>query len=120
MAHMKKHAEIIRPKFKLVTDTLRRELGGLGIAEWTEPLGGYFISFDAPDGCAKRIVSLCAGAGVTLTPAGATFPNGNDPHDRNIRIAPTCPPMPELGDALDVFCAAVKLASVEKYLAEKV
>jgi len=119
MAHMEKHAAILRPKFKLVADTLRRELGGLGIAEWTEPEGGYFISFDAPDGCAKRIVALCAGAGVMLTPAGATYPYGNDPRDRNIRIAPTCPPLEELGEALEIFCAAVKLAGAEKYLSGK-
>jgi DNA-binding transcriptional MocR family regulator len=116
MAHMEKHAAILRPKFKLVSDTLRRELGGLGIAEWTEPSGGYFVSFDALDGCAKRIVALCAQAGVALTPAGATFPNGSDPRDRNIRIAPTCPPLADLAEALEVFCAAVKLASAEKYL----
>ena len=119
MEHMKQHAAILRPKFKLVSDTLRRELGGLGIAEWTEPAGGYFVSFNALEGCAKRIVSLCAEAGVALTPAGATFPNGNDPHDRNIRLAPTCPPLPELSAALEIFCAAVKLTSAEKILAEK-
>ena len=119
MAHMEKHARILRPKFQLVSDTLRRELGGLGIAEWTEPAGGYFVSFNALEGCAKRIVSLCAEAGVALTPAGATYPNGNDPRDSNIRIAPTFPPLSELGAALDIFCAAVKLASAEKCLAEK-
>ena len=119
MAHMEKHAAILRHKFALVSDTLRRELGGLGIAEWTEPSGGYFVSFDSLDGCAKRIVTLCAEAGVALTPAGATYPNGNDPGDRNIRIAPTCPPLDELAQALEIFCAAVKLASVEKYLSEK-
>ena len=117
LAHMEKHAKILRPKFALVMDVLSRELSGLGIARWTEPLGGYFVSFDALEGCAKRIVSLCAEAGVALTPAGATYPNGNDPQDRNIRIAPTCPPLSELGEALDVFCDAVKLAGVEKYLA---
>jgi aspartate/methionine/tyrosine aminotransferase len=115
MAHMEKHAAILRPKFRMVTDILRRELGGLGIAEWTEPEGGYFVSFDSLAGCAKRIVSLCAEAGVSLTPAGATFPNGDDPQDRNIRIAPTCPPLAELEQALEIFCAAVKLAAVEKY-----
>ena len=120
MAHMKKHAQILKPKFKLVSDTLQRELGGLGIAQWTEPAGGYFVSFDSLEGCAKRIVSLCTEAGVALTPAGATYPNGNDPYDKNIRIAPTCPPLSELGEALNVFCAAVKLASVEKLLAAKV
>jgi len=116
MAHMEKHAAILQPKFNLVKETLRRELGGLGIAEWTEPEGGYFVSFDALNGCAKRIVSLCAEAGVALTPAGATYPNGNDPQDRNIRIAPTCPPLEELGQALEIFCTAVKLAAVEKLM----
>ena len=116
MAHMEKHAAILRPKFKLVSDTLTRELGSLGIAEWTEPEGGYFISFNSLIGSAKKIVMLCAEAGVALTPAGATFPNGNDPHDRNIRIAPTCPPFSELEAALEIFCAAVKLVSVEKLL----
>ena len=117
MEHMKKHAAIIGPKFKLVADTLRRELGGLGIAEWTEPKGGYFVSFDSPDGCAKRIVALCEEAGVALTPAGATYPYGNDPHDRNIRIAPSFPSQASLEQALEVFCAAVKLAGAEKLLA---
>ena len=116
MAHMEKHAAILRPKFKLVSDTLSRELDGLGIAQWTEPKGGYFVSFDSLDGCAKKIVNLCAEAGVALTPAGATYPNGNDPKDSNIRIAPTFPPLAELGEALEIFCAAVKLASAEKYL----
>jgi len=116
MAHMEKHAAILRPKFKLVADTLKGELGDLGIAQWTNPAGGYFISFNSLDGCAKRIVALCAEAGVALTPAGATFPNGNDPRDRNIRIAPTCPPLFELGEALEIFCVAVKLASVENFL----
>jgi aspartate/methionine/tyrosine aminotransferase len=115
MAHMEKHAAILKPKFRLVTDTLRQELGELGIAEWTEPEGGYFVSFNSLAGCAKRIVSLCAQAGVSLTPAGATYPDGNDPQDRNIRIAPTCPPLAELEQALEIFCAAVKLAAVEKY-----
>jgi len=119
MAHMEKHAAILRPKFKLVNDTLHNELDGLGIAEWTHPAGGYFVSFDAPEGCAKKIVSLCAQAGVALTPAGATFPDGGDPKDRNIRIAPTCPPIGELGEALEIFCTVVKLAASEKYLAEK-
>jgi len=119
MAHMKKQAAILNPKFKLVSDTLHSELDGLNIAEWTEPKGGYFISFNSLKGCAKRIVALCAEAGVALTPAGATYPNGNDPNDRNIRIAPTFPPINELAEALEIFCAAVKLASAEKYLSEK-
>jgi DNA-binding transcriptional MocR family regulator len=119
MAHMEKHAVILRPKFKLVVDTLRCGLDGLGIAEWTEPAGGYFISFYALQGCAKKIVALCAKAGVSLTPAGATYPYGNDPKDSNIRIAPTFPSLCELGEALEIFCSAVKLASAEKYLTEK-
>jgi aspartate/methionine/tyrosine aminotransferase len=118
MAHMEKHAAILRPKFKLVLDALRRELDGLGIAEWTEPAGGYFISFDALEGCAKKIVALCAKAGVALTPAGATYPYGTDPKDRNIRIAPTFPSLGELGEALEIFCSAVKVVSAEKYLME--
>jgi DNA-binding transcriptional MocR family regulator len=119
MAHMEKHAAILRHKFKLVSDTLRREFDGLGIADWTEPTGGYFVSFNSIEGCAKKIVALCADAGVALTPAGATYPNGNDPKDSNIRIAPTFPPIGELGEALEIFCAAVKLASAEKYLSSK-
>jgi DNA-binding transcriptional MocR family regulator len=118
MAHMEKHAALLKPKFQLVFDTLRRELGGLEIAEWTEPEGGYFVNFDSLDGCARRIVALCAEAGVALTPAGATYPNG-DHKDKNIRIAPTCPPLSELAEALEIFCSAVKLASVEKLLLSK-
>jgi DNA-binding transcriptional MocR family regulator len=116
MVHMEKHAAILKPKFQLVFDTLRSELGGLGIAQWTEPDGGYFVSFDSFEGCAKKIVALCAEADVILTPAGATYPNGNDPQDKNIRIAPTCPPLADLEKALKIFCTAVKLVSVEKLL----
>ena len=116
LSHMEKHAAILRPKFNLVSDTLRRELGGLKLAEWTDPDGGYFISFNALEGCAKRIVALCAEAGVALTPAGATYPYGIDQRDSNIRIAPTCPPLSELSEALEIFCVAVKLASAEKYI----
>ena len=119
LSHMEKHAAILRPKFRLVADTLRRELDGLGVAEWTNPDGGYFVSFNALEGCAKRIVALCEKSGVTLTPAGATYPDGMDPKDSDIRLAPTCPPLVELGEALEIFCAAVKLASVEKYLTGK-
>jgi len=118
LALMEKHAEILRPKFKLVSDTFRDELGELEIAQWTTPQGGYFISFDSLNGCAKRIVELCAKAGVALTPAGATFPNGKDPLDCNIRIAPTYPPLTELKEALEIFCTAVKLASLEKLSGE--
>ncbi len=114
--HMKKHAEIIRPKFELVVSTLEKELGGLGIGEWTNPNGGYFVSFESMDGCAKEIVSMCKEAGVTLTGAGATYPYKKDPKDSNIRIAPTFPPIEELKEALTVFVLCVKLASVKKLL----
>ena len=117
--HMKKHKEIIAPKFKIVCDTLNREIKPLGIGEWTDPKGGYFVSFNSLDGCAKRIVQLCAKGGVTLTGAGATFPYGVDPRDRNIRIAPTFPPVDDLRKAMELFVICVKIASAEKILAEK-
>lgn len=117
-AHMDKHMDIIVPRFKVVLDTLKEEIAPLEIADWTEPQGGYFISFNAPEGCAKRIVALCKEAGVVLTGAGATFPYGNDPKDSNIRIAPTYPPVEELKVAAKVFATAVKLAAAEKFLAE--
>ena len=116
--HMKKHMHIIAPKFKLVLDVLNKEIAPLGIGEWTEPKGGYFVSFNALDGCAKRIVKLCSEAGVTLTGAGATFPYGVDPRDRNIRIAPTYPSIEDLAKALEIFVTSVKLASAEKLLRE--
>ena len=116
--HMKKHMNIIAPKFKLVCDVLKKEIAPLGIGSWTEPEGGYFISFDAMNGCAKRIVQLCSEAGVTLTGAGATFPYGIDPDDKNIRIAPTYPPIEDLAKALELFVICVKLASAEKMLSE--
>ncbi len=116
--HMEKHMEIIAPKFRIVLDKLEKELRPLGIGEWTEPKGGYFISFNAMNGCAKRIVSLCAEAGVTLTGAGATFPYGKDPDDRNIRIAPTYPSQEDLAKAVELFTICVKLATAEKLLAE--
>ena len=103
MAHMKKHADILRPKFEAVLSVLDRELGGLGIGEWTRPLGGYFISFDAMEGCAKAIVEKCKEAGVVLTGAGATFPYGKDPQDSNIRIAPTFPTSEDMAKATDIF-----------------
>ena len=113
-AHMRRHAEILRPKFALVEETLRRELGGLPGCDWEAPEGGYFVSFNAPEGCAKRVVALCAEAGVALTPAGATYPYGKDPADRNIRLAPTFPPLEELRTAMEVFCNAVLLANEER------
>ena len=116
--HMEKHMEIIAPKFRIVLDALEKELRPLGIGEWTEPKGGYFISFNAMNGCAKRIVSLCAEAGVTLTGAGATFPYGKDPDDRNIRIAPTYPSQEDLAKAVELFTICVKLATAEKLLSE--
>ncbi len=118
--HMKKHADIIRPKFEAVFSVLEEELGGLEIGEWTKPLGGYFISFEAMDGCAKEIVAKCKELGVVLTGAGATFPYGKDPKDSNIRIAPTYPTAEEMAEATDVFVLCVKLVSVEKLLQEVV
>lgn len=115
-AHMKKHAAIVRPKFELVIDVLKKELASLEIGTWTNPNGGYFISFNSLPGCAKRIVAMCKDAGVTLTGAGAAYPYKKDPEDSNIRIAPTYPSMEELAKALEVFVICVKLASVENIL----
>ena len=114
--HMRKHAAIMRPKFEAVLDTLDKELGGLEIGSWIRPKGGYFISFDAMEGCAKAIVAKCREAGVVLTGAGATYPYGKDPKDSNIRIAPSYPTKEELAMATDLFVLCVKLASVEKLL----
>jgi DNA-binding transcriptional MocR family regulator len=113
-AHMKKQADTARPKFQAVLDTLERELAGLEIGSWSKPKGGYFIAFDALDGCAGEIVSLCKEAGVVLTGAGASYPYGKDPRDSNIRIAPTFPTAEELRMATDLFVLCVKLASVRK------
>jgi DNA-binding transcriptional MocR family regulator len=118
VAHMKKHAAVIKPKFDAVIDRLTSDLGGSGLLEWANPSGGYFISVDAFDGCAKRIIQLCEEAGVIMTPAGATYPYGIDPRDRNIRISPTFPPISELKTAIELFCLCVKLASVENLLTE--
>lgn len=117
--HMRKHAEFMRPKFEAVESVLEEELGGLGIGSWTEPKGGYFISFEALDGCAKAIVAKCKEAGVKLTGAGATFPYGKDPKDSNIRIAPSFPTPEEMKQAADLFVLCVKLVSVEKLLENK-
>lgn len=117
--HMKKHAAIMRPKFDLVLEMLEKELGGLGIGSWTKPLGGYFISFDSMNGCAKAIVEKCREAGVTMTGAGATYPYRKDPHDRNIRIAPSYPTLEELKITGELFVLCVKLVSVEKLLENK-
>ncbi len=116
--HMRKHAEIIRPKFEAVLNCLEKNLGEYGIAEWTNPNGGYFISLNTMDGTAKKIVSLCTEMGVTLTPAGSTYPYMTDDRDRNIRIAPTYPPINELEMAAEILCLAVISASAEKLLSE--
>lgn len=114
--HMKKHAGVMRPKFEAVLEVLERELSGLEIGSWVKPNGGYFISFDAMEGCAKAIVQKCKEAGVVLTGAGATYPYKNDPKDSNIRLAPTFPTPEELSVAADLFVLCVKLVSVEKLL----
>lgn len=116
--HMRHHAAIIQPKFNVVLYALDKEIAPLGIGSWKKPKGGYFISFNSLEGCAKRIVSLAREAGVVMTGAGATYPYGRDPHDSNIRIAPTFPSVEELSTAMEIFCVCVKLASVEKLLAE--
>lgn len=117
--HMKKHAQIIRPKFEAVLEVLERELTGLGIGSWIKPNGGYFIAFDALEGCAGEIVNKCKEAGVVLTGAGATYPYKKDPKDSNIRLAPTFPTPEELAVAADLFVLCVKLVSVNKLLVEK-
>ena len=113
-AQMKKHSDILRPKFDAVLKKLESELKGIGAGEWVKPDGGYFITFIAENGCAKRIIALCKEAGVIMTNAGATHPYGKDPEDRYIRIAPSFPSLPELESAMEVFCAAAKLATVER------
>ncbi len=115
-AHMKKHAAIIRPKFETVLNAFDKELGGLGIAEWTKPNGGYFISLCVMPGTAKEVGRLCKEAGVTLTTVGATYPYGIDPEDSNIRIAPTFPSEEELAKAVEILCVCVKLAAAQKLL----
>ena len=116
LAHMEKQRVLLEPKFKTVLNTLDTEIRPLGIGEWTEPKGGYFVSFNAPQGTAKRIVQLCKDAGVVLTGAGAAFPYGKDPEDRNIRIAPSYPEVDELKKAMELFVLCVKMASAEKLL----
>ena len=112
-AQMKRHAAIIRPKFEMVRDVLEKELGGLGIARWTNPRGGYFISLYVEQGSAKRVGELCKEAGLTLTTVGATYPYGVDPEDKNIRIAPTFPSVDELKTCAEILCAAVRVACSE-------
>lgn len=116
-AYMKRHAEILRPKFEIVIDAFSNQLGGTGVAEWLSPKGGYFVSLNVMDGCAKRVVQLCKDAGIVLTPAGAAFPYHKDPRDRNIRVAPSYPSCADLQIAVDVLCVCVKLAALECILA---
>ncbi|MBA2213531.1 aminotransferase [Sellimonas intestinalis] len=116
--HMKKHAASMRPKFDTVLASLEKELGGLEIGSWLAPRGGYFISFDSLDGCAKAIVAKAKEAGLIMTNAGATYPYGKDSHDSNIRIAPSYPTLDEIKRAMEVFTLSVKLVSVEKLLAQ--
>ena len=115
-AQMARQAALLRPKFELVLGTLERELGGTGLARWQKPRGGYFVALDTLDGCAAETVRLAKEAGVTLTGAGATFPYKKDPRDRNIRLAPSFPPLDELKLAMELFCICVKLAAVRKLL----
>lgn len=117
--HMRKHADIIRPKFEAVLTSMERELSGLEIGSWIEPRGGYFISFDALPGCAKAIVAKAKEAGLVMTDAGATFPYGKDPDDSNIRIAPTFPTLDEVKTAMQIFILSVKLVSIDKILTDK-
>lgn len=115
--HMKKHAQLIRPKFEIVDEVLNSELSELGVATWTKPNGGYFISFDVLEGCAKEIVEKCKEAGVVLTAAGATYPKGKDPEDKNIRIAPSFPTVDELKKAAQLLALCTKLVCAKKLLA---
>ncbi|MCU6707249.1 aminotransferase class I/II-fold pyridoxal phosphate-dependent enzyme [Paenibacillus sp. J5C_2022] len=117
--HMARHAALIAPKFSLVLDRLESELGGRGIASWNKPSGGYFISLNTMDGCAREVVRLASECGVTLTGAGATFPYGRDPRDRNIRIAPTFPSLAELDKAIDILCICVGMTSIDRILANR-
>ena len=118
-AHMKKHAEILKPKFEAVYKTLKEELGGVGIADWTTPPGGYFLSFNTLPGCAKKVVEMCGEYGVKFTPAGASFPYGYDPEDKNIRLAPSFATVEEITQAIKVLCLCTKLAAIEKLMKER-
>jgi DNA-binding transcriptional MocR family regulator len=111
---MRKHAAILRPKFEAVDEILAQELGGAGVASWSKPRGGYFISLDVPDGCAAAVVDRAKEAGVKLTGAGATFPRGKDPRNRNIRISPSFPPLVELRQATEILALSVLLVAAER------
>ena len=118
LEHMKKHANVLKPKFEIVLDRFEKEFGGLDIASWTKPKGGYFISLNLPEGCAKRVHTLCKEAGLILTEAGATFPYGKDPKDSNLRIAPSYPDNKEITLAAELLAICVKIAVIEKVLAK--
>ncbi len=118
-AHMRKQAQLIRPKFKAVLDALDQNLDGLGVGTWTKPMGGYFITYDTIPGCAKRVVELAGEAGVKMTGAGAMYPYKNDPDDKSIRIAPTYPSLEDISMAAQIFTVCVRLASIEKILADR-
>jgi DNA-binding transcriptional MocR family regulator len=111
---MKKHAALLRPKFEAVSRVLETHLGGTALARWTTPRGGYFVSLDTPTGTATEVVRLAEKAGVKLTPAGATFPYGKDPYDRNIRIAPTMPTASQVETAMEVVCACILLVEARR------
>ena len=115
LALMRRHAELLRPKFRCVLDTLEREIAPLGLAEWQKPAGGYFVSVNTLPGLAGRTWELCREAGLTLTAAGATWPEGRDPEDRNLRIAPTYPSLEELRQAMELFCLCLRLAALERF-----
>ncbi len=115
-AHMRLHAAILRPKFELVENKFEEILGGLGIAHWTKPRGGYFISLYVNNGCARRVYQLARSVGVTLTTAGSTYPYGRDPYDANLRIAPSYPELDELSQAIEILCSCIKVACAEKIL----
>ena len=112
--HMKRHAQLLKPRFDKTLEVLNNQLGTTGLANWTKPKGGYFISLNVPKGCAKRVVELAAEAGVKLTGAGATYPLKLDPNDSNIRLAPSCPSVDEIEQAMEIVCLAVKIAAIEK------
>ena len=115
---MKKLGAVLKPKFDVVLNALNEEIGPHHIANWYKPKGGYFVSLYTMAGTAKRISELCKGAGLVITPAGATYPYGNDPNDSHLRIAPSYPPIDELKEAMKLLCCCIKLAAVEKLLAE--
>jgi DNA-binding transcriptional MocR family regulator len=118
-AHMARQRRLLEPKFAAVQDVFKSRLGARGIAAWTTPRGGYFVSLDVLDGCARRVVTLAREAGIEMVPAGRTFPNGRDPRDRNIRIAPSFPPADEVRAAVEALATCVLVAAAERLLADR-